>query len=99
MQRPGKIKNMKEKIHARARKVLFHGIVDFVSARGSGLGEVCGSRNKFNGKERRAEREMILLRVRGPSDLGKWRLALLRKAFGWKTETCDILVVGVDRCR
>ena len=37
MQRPGKIKDVKKKkIHARARKVLSHGIGDFVWDSGSG---------------------------------------------------------------
>ena len=40
MQRPGKIQNVSEKIHARARKVLQHGIGCFVWASGSGRGEV-----------------------------------------------------------
>ena len=46
--------------------MLSHGIDDFASPSGSGREEVC---NKFKGKERRPEREMILLRTRGPSDL------------------------------
>ena len=51
MHRPGKIKNLKKKIHARARKVLQHGIGNFVWASGSGRGKVGGNRNKFSRKE------------------------------------------------
>ena len=40
MQRPGKIEDVKKKIHARVRKVLQHGIGNFVWANGSGRGEV-----------------------------------------------------------
>ena len=48
MQTPGKIENVKKKIHARARTVLEHGISDFVWASGSEQGEVKDSRNKFS---------------------------------------------------
>ena len=50
MQRPGEIKNVLEKIHARVR------IGNFVWASGSGHWKVCGSREKFSGKEERVER-------------------------------------------
>ena len=43
MRRPGEIKDVKKKIHARVRKVLKHGIGNFVWASGSGQGEVGGS--------------------------------------------------------
>ena len=49
MRRPGKVENVKKKIHARARKVLQHGIGDFALASGVGRGEVGGSREKFRG--------------------------------------------------
>ena len=48
MRNPGEIENVK-KIHARARKVLQHGIGNFVSASGSGRGEVGGRRKRFSG--------------------------------------------------
>ena len=54
MQGPGKIENV-EKIYARARKVLLHGISNFVWASGSGREEVCGSRNKIQ-RQRRCKR-------------------------------------------
>ena len=49
MQRPGKIENALEKIYARARKVLYHRIGNFVWASGSGQREFGGSRKKFSG--------------------------------------------------
>ena len=61
MQTPGKIENMKKKIHARARKMLWHGIGYFVWASGCGQGEVGGSRKKLNEGERRAEGQIGLL--------------------------------------
>ena len=39
MQSPGKIEDMKKKIHVRARKMLYHGIGSFVWASGSGGGK------------------------------------------------------------
>ena len=61
MQSPGEIENVKKKIHAGARKVLWHGIGNFVWASGSGRGEVRGSCKKFSrGKV-----------ARGSSELGK----------------------------
>ena len=55
MQKPGKIEDVKKKIHARARKMIHHGINNFVWASGSEGGKVAGSRKKFNGEERRAK--------------------------------------------
>ena len=43
MQRSGKIENMMKKIHARARKILYNGIGNFVWASGSGREEVLRS--------------------------------------------------------
>ena len=48
MQRPGKIENVLEKIYARGRKVLCHGIGHFIWASGSVLEEVCGCRKNFS---------------------------------------------------
>ena len=53
MQRPGKIEDVK--IHARVRKMLWHGIDSFVWASDSGGGKVGGNRKKFSEGERRAE--------------------------------------------
>ena len=71
MRRPGEIKDVKKKIHARARNMLEHGIGNFVWASGSGggRGEVGGSRKKFSGGERRAEGRVRLLRERGSVEL------------------------------
>ena len=50
-QRPENIENVKTKIHARARKVLQHGIGNFVWASGSGGKKVGGSCKKFSEME------------------------------------------------
>ena len=68
MQRPGKIKNMKKKIHARARKMLKDGIGNFGWASGSGRGEICGSRKKFSGEEGGEKRRVRLLRACGSAE-------------------------------
>ena len=67
----GKIESVKKKIHATARRVLWHGTSSFVWASGSGRGEVEGSRKKFSGKEGRAEGKVRILRACGSADLGK----------------------------
>ena len=69
MQSQGKIDDVKKKIYARARKMLYHGIGNFVWASGSGGGEVGSSRKKFSGRERRAEGRVSLLRARGSAEL------------------------------
>ena len=71
MQSPGKIENVKTKIHAIARKVLYHGIGNFVWASGSGQGEFKGSRKKFSWGERRAKGRVRLLKARGLVEHGK----------------------------
>ena len=65
MQSPREIEDVKKKIHARARKMLLHGIGNFVWASGSGWGKVGGSREKFSGRERRAKGRVRLHRARG----------------------------------
>ena len=55
MQSPGKIEDVKKKIHFKARKMLQHGIGNFVLASGSGGGKAGGARKKFRGEERRAK--------------------------------------------
>ena len=62
-------KDMKKKIHARARKVLYHGIGNFVWASGSEGGKIGGSRMKFSESERRAKGRVRLHRARGSADL------------------------------
>ena len=51
MQRPRKIEDMKKKIHASARKALYHAIGVFVWASGNGREEVCCSRERFSGEK------------------------------------------------
>ena len=48
MQRSGEIEDVKETIHARARKILYHGIGNFARASSSGQGKICDSRKKFS---------------------------------------------------
>ena len=69
MRSPGKIEDVKKKIHARARKVLQHGIGNFVRASGSGGRKVSGSRKKFGEGERKAEGRVRLLRACGSAEL------------------------------
>ena len=51
--------------------MLYHEIGNFVYASGSGRGEVCDSREKFNGRERGTKGRMKLLRARDSGELGK----------------------------
>ena len=53
MQSPGKIEDLKKKIHARARKMLYHRIGNFVWANVSGGGKVGGSLRNSAAKNRR----------------------------------------------
>ena len=55
MSKPGKIENVKKKVHARARKVRWHEISNFVWASGNGRGEVRGSRKKVSGEKEKAK--------------------------------------------
>ena len=71
MYKPGKIGSVKKKIHARARKVLYQGIDDFVWASGSGRKEVCGRPEKFSGRKGKTDRGIKFHRVRGSSYLGQ----------------------------
>ena len=71
MQSPGEIEDVKKKIHARARKVLQHGISNFVRVSGSEGGKAGGSRKKFSGGERKAEGRVRLLRACGSAELRK----------------------------
>ena len=70
MQRPGKIENVKKKIHARARNVLQRGISNFVWASVSGREEAKGSRKKFGEGEEGAKERVRLLRASNFSELG-----------------------------
>ena len=71
MHRPVKIENMKKKIHARARKVLWHEIGNFVWVSGSGREEVRGSRKKFSRGEGRAKGRVRFLQTSGSAELRK----------------------------
>ena len=71
MRSPRKIEDVKKKINARARKMLYHGIDNFVWASGSGRGEVMNSRKKFSGGERKAKGRVRFLRARGSAELGR----------------------------
>ena len=55
MQSPGKIEDVKKKIHARARKMLQHGLGNFFWTSGSAGGTVYGSREKFSWGKRTSE--------------------------------------------
>ena len=65
MQKPGKIENVKKKIRARAKKLLWHGIGNLVWANGSGRGEVRGSRKKFSRGEGGVKWRVRPLKARG----------------------------------
>ena len=69
MQSPGKIEDVNKKIRARARKVLYYGIGNFVWASGSGRGEVGGSCKRFSRRERRAKGRVRLHRARDSAEL------------------------------
>ena len=79
---PGDTKYLKKKIHARVRKMLQHGIGNFVWASGSGGGKVRGSRKKFSGREGKVEGRVRLLRARGSTELGKIASGSALQAFG-----------------
>ena len=70
MQSPGEMEDVKKKIHARARKMLYHGIGNFVWASGSGQGKVGGSCKKFSDRKMRAE-EVGHLRACDSAELRK----------------------------
>ena len=99
MQSPGKIENVKKKIHARARKVLQHGIGNFVWASGSGRGKVGGSRKKFSGGEKRAEGRVRLLRARDSAELGKVAFGSATQGLWLRNGKVRSQVIGEDRSR
>ena len=99
MQCPGKIEDVKKKIHARARKVLLHEIGNFVWASGSGGGKVEGSRKKFGGRERRAKGRMRLLRARGSAELIEVTSGSATPGLWLKNRKVGSQVGDVDRSR
>ena len=99
MQRPGELKIVKKKIHARAKRVLWHGIGIFVWASGSGRGEVGGSRKKFNVGEGRAEGQVRLLRARGSAELRKVASGSATQSLWLRKRKVGSQVIGIDRSR
>ena len=57
MIRPGELEDVKKKIHARARKMLYRGIGNFVWTSGSGGGKVGGSLKKFCAGEKAEQKD------------------------------------------
>ena len=69
MQSLGEIEeNVRKKIHARVRKMLYHGIGNSVWFSGSGQGKVKGSHKKFSGVEGGAKGRVRLLRACGSEE-------------------------------
>ena len=66
MQSPGEIEDVKKKIHARARKMLYHGIANL-----SGPVTVEEEKLEEAGGEKRAEGRVRLLRARGTVEFRK----------------------------
>ena len=89
MQSPGEIEDVKKKIHARARKMLQHGIGNFVWTSGSAGGTVCASRKKFSWGKRRAKGRVRLYRARGSATQG----------FGLRNRKVGSQVSGIDQSR
>ena len=99
MQSPREIEDVKKKIHARAKKVLLHGIGNFVWASGSGWGKVGGSREKFSGRERRAKGRMRLHRARGSAELSEVTSGSATPSLWLKNRKVGSQVGDVDRNR
>ena len=76
MRSPGKIKDVKKKIYARARKMVQHGIGNFVWGSGSGGGKIGGSRKKFSTREGRSKGRVRFHRARGSAELRESLLLL-----------------------
>ena len=96
MQRPGQIEDVKKKFHAKARKMLSHGIDNFVWASGSGREKVGGSHNKFSGGERRAKGRVRLLRERGTAELREVASGSATQGFWLKNGKVRSQVSGID---
>ena len=99
MQSPGEIEDVKKKIHARARKVLQHGIGNFVWASGSGRGEIGGSRKKFSERERKAEGRVRLCRARGSAELRDVASGSDTQGLWLRKGKMRSQVSGIDRSR
>ena len=68
MQSPGKIE---EENPCQSEEGALAWMGNFVWASGSARGKVGGSRKKFIGREKRAERRVRLLEARGSAELGE----------------------------
>ena len=99
MRRPVEIKDVKKKIHARARKMLLHRIDNFVWASGSGEGKVGGSRKKFSGGERRAKERVRLHRARGSAELREVASGSATQSLRLRNKKVGSRVSGIDRSR
>ena len=96
MQMPREIENMKKKIHAKARKMLQHGIGNFVWTSGSGRREVCGSRKKF-AEKRESKRTSETPQSRGSAELGKVVTGSATQGLCLKDREVRSQVIGEDR--
>ena len=99
MRSPGEIEDVKKKIHARTRKMLWHGMGNFVWASGGGRGKVGGSRKKFSEGEKRAERRVRLFRSRGSAELSEVASCSATQSFWLRNGKVRSQVSGEDRSR
>ena len=99
MRSPGRIEYVKKKIHARARKMLQHGIGNFVWVSGSGRGEVEGSRKKLSGRERGAKGRVRLHRARDSAELREVASGAATQGLWLRNGKVGSHVSGIDRSR
>ena len=99
MRNPGKMEDVKKKIHARARKMLYHGIGNFVWDSGSGGGKVRGIRKKFSRGQRRAEGRVRLLRARGSAKLRNVASGSATQGLWLRNGKVESQVSGIDQSR
>ena len=99
MRNPGEVEYVKKKIHARARKVLLHGMGKFVWASGSGRGEVGGRRKEFRGRERRAKGRVRLHRARGSAELREVASGSATQGLWLRNGKVGSQVSGINRSR
>ena len=97
MRSPGKIEDMKKKIHASGRKMLWHGIDNFVWASGSGQGKVGGSCKKFSESERKAKGRMRLLRACGSAKLREVASGSAMQSLWLRNGKVGSQVSGIDQ--
>ena len=96
MQTPGEVKDVKKKIHARARQMLLHGIGNFVWASTSGGGEVGGNRKTFSWRKKRAKGRVRLLRARGSAELRKGSLSFATQSLWLRNGKVGSQKGGID---